>query len=482
LQFYDFDRTLASGKSIIILNGRGPCGMEISPEIQYLLDSRDKTGLKEKLEDWLPNEIADLLNQLEEEQLLMVFKAIDREQAFAAYELLDISFQITLLDLLPNKLVTLILNDMSPDKRTALLEELDNEMLNKHLKLLTQKERQVALNLLGYPEESIGRLMTPDYIAVRPDWTVQDALRFIRKYGENSETLNVIYIVDERGILIDDLKVRELLLTDPTTPINELIDGKFTSLSVTDDEEIAVNAFTKTNRVALPVTDRNGLLLGIVTVDDILRLSKEEDTEDIQKIGGVEALDEPYMDVPVPVMVRKRAVWLVVLFIGELLTASAMAHFEEEIAKAVVLALFVPLIVSSGGNSGSQAATLIIRALALGEITIKSWFEILKREIVSGFFLGLILAILGFLRIAVWEAVTGIYGEHWLPVAFTVGLSLSGVVMWGTITGSMLPLFLKRMGADPAASSAPFVATLVDVTGLLIYFSIAMVLLKGTLL
>lgn len=456
--------------------------MSVSPEIQYLLDTRDKPGLKNTLLDWQPNDIADLLNQLEEDQLLMVFKAIDREQSFAAYELLDINFQISLLDLLPNKLVTLILNDMSPDKRTALLAELDHEMLNKHLTLLTQKERAVALSLLGYPENSIGRLMTPDYIAVGAHWTVQDVLNYIRKYGENSETLNVIYIVDERGVLIDDIKVRELLLATTSEKLSDIMDGKFTSLSVLDDEEVAVNAFTKYNRVALPVTDRNGLLLGIVTIDDVLRLSKEEDTEDIQKLGAVEALEEPYMDVPIPLMVRKRAVWLTVLFFGELLTASAMKYFEGEIEKAVVLALFVPLIVSSGGNSGSQAATLIIRALSLGEITLRDWFRILKREFISGILLGFILATVGFLRIAVWTYFTNEFGPHWLGLGLTVSFSLLGVVLWGTVMGSMLPMFLKKVGADPATSSAPFIATIVDVTGLIIYFSIALLFMKGTLL
>jgi magnesium transporter len=336
--------------------------------------------------------------------------------------------------------------------------------------------------LLGYPESSIGRLMTPDYIAVGAHWTVQDVLNFIRKYGENSETLNVIYIVDERGVLIDDIKVRELLLASTSEKLSDIMDGKFSSLSVLDDEEVAVNAFSKYNRVALPVTDKNGLLLGIVTIDDVLRLSKEEDTEDIQKLGAVEALEEPYMDVPIPLMVRKRAVWLTVLFFGELLTASAMKYFEGEIEKAVVLALFVPLIVSSGGNSGSQAATLIIRALSLGEITIRDWYRILKRELVSGIMLGLILAIVGFLRIAVWTYFTNEFGPHWLGLALTVSMSLLGVVLWGTVMGSMLPMFLKKVGADPATSSAPFIATIVDVTGLIIYFSIALVFLKGTLL
>ncbi len=451
-------------------------------EIKAFLDAKDKKGLKDFLSDYGAEEIADLLNHLEEENLLLVFKAIDRDLAFTAYELLDINFQIALLDLLPNKLVTLIINDMSPDKRTALFQELDNEMLNKHLKLLTLSERSVALHLLGYPENSIGRLMTPDYIAVQANWTISDVLSYIRKYGENSETLNVIYIIDDKGILVDDIKVREILIADPRTRLEEIIDGRYTALSVLDDEELAINVFSKNNRVALPVIDKNGLLLGIVTMDDVLRLSKQEDTEDIQKLGGVEALEEPYMDVPIPLMIRKRAVWLIVLFFGELLTASAMAYFEDEIAKAVVLALFVPLIVSSGGNSGSQAATLIIRAMALGEITINDWWRVLKREIVSGFALGLILAIIGFIRIGMWNYFTNVYGIHWFGIAATVSFSLLGIVMWGTLMGSMLPIALKKLGADPATSSAPFVATLVDVTGLVIYFTFALLFLKGTLL
>ncbi len=456
--------------------------MKATSEILALLESRNKTGLKEYLADCMPEEIADLLNHLDEDSLLMVFKAIDRELAFASYELLDINFQIALLDLLPNKLVTLIINDMSPDKRTALFQELSNEMLNKHLKLLTINERSVALHLLGYPENSIGRLMTPDYIAVKADWTVTDVLNYIRKYGENSETLDVIYIIDERGKLVDDIKVREILLAEPNTHLKEIINGRYTFLSVLDDEEVAIHAFNKNNRAALPVIDKSGLLLGIVTMDDVLRLSKEEYTEDIQKLGGVEALEEPYMDVPIPTMIRKRGLVLVILFVGELLTATAMAHFEDEIARAVVLALFVPLIVSSGGNSGSQAASLIIRALALGEITIKDWFKVLRRELISGFGLGLLLSLIGFARVGIWNYFTHAYGPHWMGLAATVSFSLLGVVLWGVIMGSMLPIILKKIGADPATSSAPFVATLVDVTGLVIYFTFALFFLKGTIL
>ncbi len=454
----------------------------INQDIKNLLEARETSGLKALLNEWLPEELVMLCQDLDLEETLQVFKVIDRDQAFQTFENLEISQQKELVDVLPNRLLSLILNDMSADNRTALLEELNTEQLNKLLKLLTKKERFIALSLLGYPEDSIGRLMTPDYLTVHQDWTVQQVLDHIRENGERSETLDVIYIVDERGLLIDDIKIGEFLLSPPDSKVHELMDGKKVSLLVTDDEEVAINVFTEFNRVALPVTDKHGLLLGIVTIDDVLELAKKEDTEDIQKLGGVEAFEEPYMEVPVLKMISKRAPWLVILFFGELLTASAMAFFEHEIARAVVLALFIPLIVSSGGNSGSQAATLIIRAMALGEVQLRDWFRILRREIVSGVFLGLLLGLLGFMRIMLWSMFTDVYGDHWLAVALTIGFSLTGVVLWGSLMGSMLPLILKRLGADPATSSAPFIATLVDVTGLIIYFSLAAILLSGTLL
>ncbi|MGZ5245081.1 MAG: magnesium transporter, partial [Bacteroidia bacterium] len=305
---------------------------------------------------------------------------------------------------------------------------------------------------------------------------------YIRRYGQDSETLNVIYVVDEKGFLLDDIRVREVLLAQPDKKVSDLMDSSFTSLLVTDDQETAVSAFAKLSRVALPVIDSEGILVGIVTIDDAMEVAQEEDTEDIQKLGAVEALENPYLDVSIFEMVRKRGIWLVVLFLGEMLTASAMGYFEDEIAKAVVLALFIPLIISSGGNTGSQAATLIIRAMALGEVTLSDWWRVMRREIVSGLMLGTILGVIGFARIAIWTTFSDFYGEHWFPLALTVGFSLVGVVLWGTLSGSMFPLILKRFGLDPATSSAPFVATLVDVTGLIIYFSLAMFLLSGTML
>ena len=455
---------------------------EVRSDIAELLEVRDFTGLKALFSDWVPEELAALCRELSPEDRAAVFKAIDRERAFATFENLDVSDQKEILDLLPNRLVALILNDMSADNRTALLEELEAEQLNRLLKLLTQKERGIALSLLGYPENSIGRLMTPEYMTIRQDWTVREVLDHIRETGESSETLDILYIVDEKGLLIDDIKIGEILLAPLEEKVSDLMDGKKVSLQVTEDEESAIRVFAEFNRVALPVTNAQGVLLGIVTIDDVLELAKKEDTEDIQKLGGVEAFEEPYMEVPLWKMIGKRAPWLVILFLGELLTASAMAYFEHEIARAVVLALFIPLIVSSGGNSGSQAATLIIRAMALGEVTLRDWFVIMKREILAGLTLGLMLGLLGFARVAVWSIFTNLYGPHWMLVAITIGLALTGVVVWGTIMGSMLPLILKRLGADPATSSAPFIATLVDVTGLVIYFSLAAMILSGTLL
>ncbi|MEP6603500.1 MAG: magnesium transporter, partial [Spartobacteria bacterium] len=348
--------------------------------------------------------------------------------------------------------------------------------------------RRVAQSLLGYPEGSVGRLMTPDFIAVDEEWSVKQVLDHVRENGQDSETLNVIYVVDERGKLIDDLRIREFLLKPLEAKVSEIRDQTFTALKVNDSQEEALNAFRKYDRTALPVVDSNDVLVGIVTSDDMLDVAEEEATEDIQKFGGMEALDEPYMRISLLQMVRKRAGWLIILFLGEMLTATAMARYQDELAKALVLALFLPLIISSGGNSGSQASTLMIRAMALGEVTLRDWWQVMRREIQAGILLGLILGVIGFIRVGFWAMVAEKYfhrqpyGEHWAQVALTVSIALVGVVLWGTLSGSMLPFLLRRIGADPATSSAPFVATLVDVTGLIIYFSIALLIMKGSML
>ncbi|MGA7616305.1 MAG: magnesium transporter [Thermoanaerobaculia bacterium] len=447
-----------------------------------MVHERHFVQLRQELLRMDPPNIADVVQALELEDEVIVFRLLSREVAARTFEYLSFDAQEELLKGLGDKDITSILNDMSPDDRTALLEELPAKVTKRLLNLLSPDERTVASRLLGYPEDSIGRLMTPDYVAVREEWKVEEVLAHVRVFGRDSETLNVIYVVDDDGTLIDDIRMREFLLVPPDSHVDDLMDHQFVALQATDDQETAIALFRKHDRTALPVTDTGGALVGIVTVDDVLDVVEEEATEDIQKLGGSEALDEPYLTIALPRMIKKRATWLVFLLVGEMLTATAMGYFEKEIARAVVLALFIPMIISAGGNTGSQAATLVTRALALGELRIRDWWYVLGRECISGLGLGLILGIVGFARVTVWAVAFNLYGPHWLPVAATIGCALVGVVLWGSIAGSMLPIVLKSLGADPAASSAPFVATLVDVTGIVIYFTVAATILRGILL
>ncbi|HVD91020.1 MAG TPA: magnesium transporter [Vicinamibacterales bacterium] len=451
-------------------------------ELAAVLRSRDYSRLRDMMRNRPPSDLGALLADLDLDDQAVVFRLLPRKDAAATFEYLEQDAREALLKTLSKEDVASLLNDMAPDDRTMFLEELPATATRELLALLTPKERAIAVTLLGYPEDSVGRLMTPDYVAVREDWTIQRVLDYVRTHGQDSETLNVLYVVDEQGVLIDDLRIREILLADPVRRVADIMDRHLVALKATDDQQTAVAEFRRLDRTALPVTDTTGALIGIVTVDDVLDVAETEATKDIQRIGGSEAFDEPYMEIGFGKMIQKRAGWLTALFLGEMLTATAMGFFEAEISKAVVLALFVPLIISSGGNSGSQASTLVIRALALGEVTLRDWWRVMRREIGAGLALGTILGSIGFLRIGVWSAFSDLYGPHWLLVAITVAVTLIGIVLWGTLVGSLLPFGLRRMGFDPAASSAPFVATLVDVTGLVIYFTVALVVLKGTLL
>ena len=457
-------------------------GQLIGPEIQEMISLRDFSSLKEVVSDWPPAEIADMIEKIPENDQAILFRLLPKKLATNVYEHLELEVQKRLLRAMAQEQVAAILNEMAPDDRTALLEELPAPTVLQLLQQLTPAERMITRSLLGYPENSVGRLMTPDFVAIHPDWNVDEVLRYVREHGKDSETLNILYVIDGNGKLLDAIRAREFLLSPLDRKTSELMRGNVIALNATDDQETAVDMFRKHGRYALPVIDSEGHLIGIVTIDDVLSVADEEATEDIQKFGGLEALEKPYLSTPLLDMVKKRAGWLVILFVGEMLTATAMGYFEKEIARAVVLALFVPLIISSGGNSGSQAATLIIRAMALAEITLVDWWRVMRRELISGLMLGIVLGSIGFLRIVLWSVVFHLYGPHWPLVALAVGLSLIGVVMWGALSGSMLPFILKRFGIDPATSSAPFVATLVDVTGLLIYFTVAFFILKGSLL
>lgn len=458
---------------------------ELSIRLQQLIQKRSWKILKQELNHLDPIQIAEAIGELKRSQRTILFRILSRELAKETFQRLSHDEQEEIIKGLATHIhkVTGLLNDLDPDDRTAFFEELPGTVSQRLVQMLPEEEQEIATRLLGYPKDSIGRLMTPEYVAVRPYYTVQQSLEHIRKFGRNSETIHVVYIVNERWKLIDEIRIEEIILAAPEQTISELSDGRFTALNAYDDQEVAVKVFQDTDRFILPVTDNEGILLGIVTVDDVMDVLEEEDTEDFQKFGGTEGLDLSYTRTSLLEMVKKRAGWLVILFLGEMLTASAMGYYEEEISKAVVLALFVPLIISSGGNSGSQAASLIIRSLALGELPLKKWAYVVKKELFSGLLLGAILAAIGFIRILIWQQ-SGIYdyGVYWLWIAASVSVSLLFIVLWGTLSGSMIPLILKKTGMDPATASAPFVATLVDVTGLIIYFTVAALFLSDKLL
>lgn len=450
--------------------------------LEAIISDGDIEELKETLFDISPFELAELISTKTPEDQSIIFGALPEDIALQTFEYLPSYLQHRIVQQLPSMEVASLLKSLSPDDRTEFLQDLPREAVDELVKLLPYEERMQTLTLLGYPRGSIGRLMTTDYIAVKPDWDIEKVLDHIQGYGHDSETINVIYVIDNEGHLLDDIKLKDFLFVPRRSKVSDISDGTYCALSVYESDESAIKAFRDNDRIALPVIDEKGKLLGIVTIDDVLRLSDRETTREMQKIGGMEALDEPYLEAPFFDLMRKRSGWLILLFLGEMFTATAMGYFEEEIEKAVVLALFLPLIISSGGNAGSQASTLIIRAMALGEVKLQDWWKVVRLEVLSGLFLGTTLGIIGFFRVTIWNLFSSIYGEHWFLIALTVSLSLVGVVLWGTLSGATLPLVLRRIGADPAKSSAPFVATLVDVTGLIIYFMIAITLLKGTLL
>lgn len=430
-----------------------------------------------------PIDIASIIESQKENEKLITFLMLPKDIKAEVFSYFSPVLQEEMIQKLGSTQTAEILENMAPDDRTEILENIPDTLIKESINLLSDKEKNIALGLLGYPEGCIARLMTPYYVQAKKDWTIKKTFEHIKKYGKKAETLNFVYVVDDNNKLIDDIRIGMLLLTDDKQTLESVMDYEYKSLITTMSKEDAIHYFDKYDRAALPVTTTDGTLVGIVTFDDIMDEIEKRDTEDFQKLGGVKALEFSYTETPLLSLVRKRAVWLIVLFAGEMLTASALAFFENEIAAAVVLVMFIPLIISSGGNSGSQAATLIVRAMALKELTIKDWFYVLRKELFSGFSLGLILGVVGFLKIAISHNYTGAdYGDHWLALAFTIFFSLIGVVMWGTLSGSMIPILLKRLKLDPATSSAPLVATLVDVTGIVIYFSVAALLLTGKLI
>lgn len=458
-------------------------GAILQPEIQQMIRDQAWTELRAAL-DALPDpDVADLILDLPPEEEGIVFRLLPKERAAQVFSYLPIDHQEGLIASISSEQTRDLVAGMSPDDRAALLEELPPEVTRRLMDALGPEDLRKTREIMGFPPESAGRIMTPDYVRLRPEMTVAEAIEAIRRSPRTTETLDVVYVIDSGGRLVRDLRLATIVRAEPQMRLADLKDRPLVTVRPCDDREQVARVFRRYDRVALPVVSEDGRMLGIVTVDDVLDVIESEATEDIHRIGGLEAIDTPYATTPFLTLLKKRGTWLSALFLGEMLTATAMGYFEHEIARAVVLALFVPLIISSGGNSGSQAATLIVRAMALSEIRLRDWWRVMRREIASGLTLGTWLGVIGFLRVVLWQQFGWVnYTDHYLLVALTVWLSLIGVVAFGTVSGSMLPFILRRVGLDPATSSAPFVATLVDVTGLVIYFGIAAVVLSGTLL
>jgi magnesium transporter len=441
-------------------------------------------GIGEVVGELPPADLAELLNQLRLQEAATVLSMLSIPRTTEVLDQPTLRRRSAIVEKLEPGRASQLLEALSSDQRTEIVRGMGEVARRRLLPKLSPEVGAEVESLLRYPESTAGGIMTTEFVRLDPGMTVGDALRHIRSVAKEKESIYACYVMDPAGKLLGSVSLRDLVMADVNQPLTSVMRKKPVTVNALDDRETVAARIAKYNLLAVPVLESDGRVVGFVTVDDVIDVMIEEGTEDALKMGAVEpgALDAPYATAPFWSLIRKRAGWLLVLFLGEMLTATAMGRFEDEIARAVVLALFVPLIISSGGNSGSQAASLIIRAMAVGELSVRDWWRVMRREILAGLVLGSILGLVGFMRITIWSLVSPMYGPHWLLVAFTVWLSLLGVVLWGTLTGSMLPLMLKRVGLDPAVSSAPFVATLVDVTGIVIYFEVAATMLRGTLL
>lgn len=455
----------------------------LKPELDELIEKKEWVTIKEVLDDVPAVDVAELLDDLNPEVAVVIFRLLKKSKAADVFTYLSSTKGVELLETFSRQQLSDVMNNLEPDERVSLMEELPGDLTQRVLNSMDPENIAQVRRLLGYPPESVGRLMTTNYVRIKKDWTVNRSFEHIRKHGRDAETVNVIYVVDEDEKLIDDLRLNQLILAEPDAKISDIMDNTFEALSAFDDQEEAVRMLSKYDRVALPVVDSGGILAGIVTVDDVLDVAEEETTEDMQLMAGMSALDTHYSQTGVTEMVRKRLGWLILLFLGQMFTVTAMASYEETLAAATVLALFIPMIISSGGNSGSQAATLIIRALSTDDIKFDQWKEVLKRELMSGLMLGLMLGVMGTIVICTWMLVRGepLTTTVWLQ-SLTVGTSLVGVVLFGNLSGSILPFIMSKLGLDPAVTSAPFISTLVDVTGIIIYFTMAVLLLQGVVL
>ncbi len=457
---------------------------ELAQHIRHHL-TVDPAGIADHLTALPDADVADVLNDLRSAEAAAVLDLLPEPRRVRVLAQPTLRRRWAIVEDLDPAKAAALLNRLPADQRTEIVRHFNPHECNRLLPQLDPNARAEVERLLQYPDRSAGGIMTTEFVRLEPDLTAGQALDRIRQVARDRDNVYACYVLDPAGKLLGAVSLRDLVVADPARPVAEIMRRNPVSVNVTEDRVEAARKIGKYNLLAVPVLEADGRAVGFVTVDDVIDVMIEEQTEDVLRMAAVEpgALDEPYMLTPLPRMVRKRATWLVILFLGEMLTATAMGYFEDEIARATVLAMFIPLIISSGGNSGSQATSLIIRALALQEIRLRDWWRVMRRELASGLALGVILGVIGMLRITVWSLIwPTMYTVHWPLVGLAVALALVGIVLWGTVAGSMLPFILKRLGMDPATSSAPFVATLVDVTGLVIYFTVAFVVLHGTLL
>jgi magnesium transporter len=433
--------------------------------------------------NFTPSELYEAWSVLSLEERVEGFEYLTRDDADDFFLQLNARDRAALLLALPLGERRLWMRLLAPDDAADLIQEVPVEERDNMLSLLDEATRREVKGLLDYAEDEAGGLMNTRYSRLRTDMTVDEAISYLRRDARAREkTVYYVFVVDAEEHLLGVVSFRDLLVAPGDKLVRDIMRTEVISAPEDLDQEALSKLFMRHHLLMMPVVDAEGRIKGVVNLNDIVDVVQEEATEDIQKLGGVETLEEPYLQVPLLRMIRKRAGWLAALFLGEMLTATAMGQFEAEIARAVVLALFVPLIISSGGNSGSQATTLVIRAMALGEVRLRDWWRVIRREVVTGLALGAILASIGLVRILLWQGLFNAYGDHYFLVALTVAFSLIGVVLWGAVAGSVLPFILRGLGFDPASASAPFVATLVDVTGLVIYFTVAAAVLRGTLL
>lgn len=441
----------------------------LKPEIQELLEKRRWTELRETLAEWSPPEIAELLLDLSKHERVLLFRALPRWLAAEVFSYLEAAQQDALLEELTDQETRELLRRLSPDDRTALLEEMPAAVTRRLLTLLDPDDFREASFLLGFPEQSVGRLMTPEFIALRPYWTVKEALEHLRRYGRDSETLNQLYVTDDAGHLLGEISLRTLVLADEMVVVADLMSYTVVSLSAFDDRETAVHVMRKYDLPALPVVDSDGVLLGIVTFDDVMDVAEEETTEDFQKISAVAPLEFSYRDASVFRLWRRRVGWLLLLLISDFLTATVIAAYEGALQRVIALSFFIPIIIGTGGNVATQSSTLIIRALALHELAPTDWLRVFLKELAVSAALG------GVLALVVWFR--GFFWRGGPEVAAVVGMSMFFIVLWSNLVAALFPIGAKRIGIDPAVISGPFLTTFIDVTGLLIYFNVAALLL-----